>query len=234
MGGFNPFSKSSWEKEFGKDGSKISAPFEKAAKELRSVGDGIKRELQKVERDVKKEGSNIYGMAGDLSRQIEKTAEKAGSEIQKKAEEAGGQVEETFEKRIPELITEKLPEALEQLAKEAAKDSVKKALNVALDVIEMMEPTSYTLVFGVELALVVQGEVTISASIPNPLAKLTEIRKWAKNPPKGRAQIISCIKDFGPSSISGEFKISGNGGSAEWDGDDKYARIDAFLKNRGV
>ena len=31
-----------------------------------------------------------------------------------------------------------------------------------------------------------------------------------------------------------EFKVSGNGLSAEWDGDDKYERIDAFLKKHGV
>ena len=225
--GFNPLDKKSWEREIRKMG-------DGAKREINKVGDEIKKELKKIERDVKKEGSNIYGMAGDLKGQIRKTAEDAGGQISKAAEEAGKELEQTFEERIPELITEKLPEVLEQLAKEAAKDSVKKALNTALDVIEMLAPTSYTLVFGVELALVIQGEVTVSASIPNPVAKLTEIRKWAKNPPKGRAQIILCIKDFGPSSISGEFKISGNGGSAEWDGDDKYDRIDAFLANQGV
>ena len=29
-------------------------------------------------------------------------------------------------------------------------------------------------------------------------------------------------------------KVSGNGLAAEWDGDDKYDRIDAFLKKHGV
>ena len=53
-------------------------------------------------------------------------------------------------------------------------------------------------------------------------------------PTKGGAQIIACIKDFGPSSLSAEFKVSGNGISATWTGDDKYDRIDAFLKKHGV
>ena len=80
----------------------------------------------------------------------------------------------------------------------------------------------------------IQGEVTVSCSFPNPVAKLTEIRKWAANPPQGRGQIIECIKDFGPESLGVEFKVSGNGMAAEWDGSDKYDRIDAFLKKHGV
>ena len=97
-----------------------------------------------------------------------------------------------------------------------------------------MAPTRFTLIFGVELALVVQGEVTVAVSIPNPTAKLTEIRAWANNPPSGRAQIIECIRDFAPESLSVEAKVSGNGIAAEWDGDDKYNRIDAFLEKKGV
>ena len=98
----------------------------------------------------------------------------------------------------------------------------------------MMAPTRFTLIFGIELALVVQGEVGVSVTFPNPAARLTEIRKWAANPPSGRAQIIECIKDFGPESVGAEFKISGNGLAVEWDGDDKYDRVDAFLAKHGI
>ena len=80
----------------------------------------------------------------------------------------------------------------------------------------------------------IQCEITVSVTIPNPVARLTEIRKWADDPPKGRAQIIDCIKDFGPESLTVEGKVSGNGLAAAWDGEEKYDRIDAFLEKHGV
>ncbi len=149
-----------------------------------------------------------------------------------------GRVEDGLTDKLPELVTEKLPELIEdaaqKLASEAAENAIKEALDNAADCIEMLAPTRFTLIFGVELALVVQGEVTVAATIPNPAAKLTEIRRWAARPPKGRAQIVACIKDFGPESLAVEAKVSGNGIAAEWDGDDKYDRIDAFLEKHGV
>ena len=108
------------------------------------------------------------------------------------------------------------------------------ALDEAADVIEILAPDQFGLVFGCEVALIVQCEVTVSFDIPNPVARLTEIRAWADDPPKGRAQIIDCIKDFGPDGVSVEAKLSGNGFSATWNGDDKYDRIDAFLSKHGV
>ena len=98
-----------------------------------------------------------------------------------------------------------------------------------------MSPSSFTLIFGIEMALVIQGEVTVSVSLPNPTAKLTEIRKWADKPPAGRAKIIECIKDFGPESLGVEMKVSGNGMAAEWDSGDKYDNVSMpFLEKHGI
>ena len=147
---------------------------------------------------------------------------------------AANEIEKTFEKRIPELVTKELPKALSEVAKELAKEGVQKGLNAALDMIEMVEPDTFTMVLGFELAFVVQGEVTISIELPNPTSKLTEIRKWAKSPPKGRSKIIMCIKEFGPQTLAVEAKFSGNGGSASWSGESKYDRLDTFLAKHGV
>ena len=67
--------------------------------------------------------------------------------------------------------------------------------------IELISPNVLGLTFGFEAALVVQAEFTVAISIVNPTSKLTEIRKWAANPPSGRSQIIACFKDFGPSGF---------------------------------
>ena len=200
--------------------------------------------------DVKKALKRIGRLDDDLKKAVRKVGEidEALDGVQRARKWAGGRInsiDETLSKlpsqiedEVEEAITEKLPEALEDLAlkmaKEASELSLEEALDNAADVIEMMSPSSFTLIFGIELALVVQGEVTVSVGIPNPTAKLTEIRKWADKPPKGRSQIIQCIKDFGPDSLGVEFKVSGNGLAAEWDGEDKYYRIDAFLKKHGV
>ena len=111
---------------------------------------------------------------------------------------------------------------------------MQKGLNAALDVIELLSPNTFSLILGFEGALVVQAEFTVSAEIVNPTSKLTEIRKWADVPPRGRAQIIACLKDFGPSGFAVEGKFSGNGFAAAWSGEDKYDKLDAFLAKRGV
>ena len=80
----------------------------------------------------------------------------------------------------------------------------------------------------------VQAEFTVSLDLPNPVSKLTEIRKWADDPPNGRGEIMECVEDFGPEGLTVEFKVSGNGLSATWDGEDKYDRLDSFLAKHGV
>lgn len=140
--------------------------------------------------------------------------------------------------KVPELITEELPEAmqteLQRLATLAAEDSLRKVLDEAADTIELMSPSWFGFTFGGEFAFVAQIEFTVAVTIPNPVSKLTEIKTWKAKPPKGRAQIIDCIQDFGPSGFEVEFKVSGNGFKAGWDGDDKYDRLDQFLAKRGV
>ena len=203
----------------------VFSDVKKALKRIGRLDDDMKRAFREVkaQADIIDDIQRARRWAGGRINDIDDTLEKLPSRIEDEVEEA---------------VTEKLPDLLEDAAKamasEAAKLSIEEVLEEAADTIEIMAPSKFTLIFGIELALVVQGEVGVSVTFPNPVAKLTEIRKWAENPPRGRAQIIECIKDFGPESLGAEFKVSGNGLAAEWDGDDKYDRIDAFLKKHGV
>ena len=226
--------------------NKIKKGINKFGDEVRrgvnQVGDEVKRGVNQVGNEVE---DSVKRTGNDVRNSINQGIAEATKEI----EGAGKEVQITFEKKLPvlaekafdevkERFVEELPALLEEvalkIAREASAKSIKETLDNAADVIEIMSPTKFTLIFGIELALVVQGEVTVAFSFPNPIAKLTEIRKWANKPPRGRRQIIQCIKDFGPESLSAEFKVSGNGLAAEWNGEDKYDRIDAFLKKHSV
>ena len=180
--GFNPFKKGDWDKL----GKQTKDEFNKVERAIRDVGDDVKKGLQKTGADCRN-GVRVMG------REVEDGLRKSAVEI-----------EDAFVKELPRLVEE----ATLKLAREAAGRGIKEALDNAADVIETMAPTRFTLTFGVEFALVVQGEITVQFSFPNPTAKLTEIRAWAKKPPKGRGQIIQCIKDFGPESLAVEFKVS--------------------------
>ena len=225
--GFNPFKKGDWDKL----GKQTKNEFSKIERAINDVGEEVKKGLQKTGADCR---NGVRAMGKEVEDGLRKSTDEIKDGFEKElpalAEKAFAETREAFVEELPALIED----AALKLAKEASARSIKEALDNAADVIEMMAPTKFTLIFGVELALVIQGEVTVSFSFPNPAAKLTEIRAWAKNPPKGRGQIIECIKDFGPESLGVEFKVSGNGLAAEWDGDDKYDRIDAFLKKHGV
>ena len=199
-----------------------------------SVFSDVKKALKKVgslDRDIKRAFRDIE----NAGRKIEGVGREAGDAL-KRLDQADDEFRKVWEKieHLPDTIEDLVEEAFEELAQEAAQQSIKEILDNAADVIEIMAPTRFTLIFGIEVALIVQAEVGVSCTIPNPIAKLTEIRHWANNPPKGRAQIIECIRDFAPESLSAEFKVSGNGLGAEWDGDDKFDRIDAFLEKHGV
>ena len=218
-------------------------PFKAAEKKAKSaVNSVIDKVLRPAVRDAERKAS---GLTSGIERKGKAVVNTVDNKIDELADDAidrvrdeAGRVEDGLTEKLPELVTEKLPELIEDaaqaLASEAAENAIKEALDNAADCIEMLAPTRFTLIFGVELALVVQGEVTVAVTIPNPAAKLTNIRSWAARPPKGRAQIITCIQDFGPESLAVEAKVSGNGIAAEWDGDDKYDRIDAFLEKHGV
>ena len=224
---FNPFKKGDWDKL----GKQTKNEFNQVEKALREVGEDVKKGLQKTGADCR---NGVRAMGREVEDGLRKSANEVKNgftkEIPALAEKAFAETREAFEEQLPALIEE----AAFKLAQEASERSIKDVLENAADVIEITVPTRFTLIFGVELALVIQGEITVSFSFPNPVAKLTEIRKWADKPPKGRGQIIECIKDFGPESLGVEFKVSGNGLAAEWDGDDKYDRIDTFLAKHGV
>lgn len=210
-------------------------PFKEAEKKAKSAVNGV---IDKVLKPAVREAERkADGLASGIERKAKQAAnvaedriddvrDKAVSEVRK----AGHEVEDGLTEKLPDLIED----AAQKLAEEASERSIKEALDNAADVIETMAPTRFSLIFGIELALVVQGEVTVAVAFPNPAARLTEVRKWAKNPPEGRAQIMQCIKDFGPDSLAVEAKVSGNGIVAEWDGEEKYDRVDAFLAKHGV
>ena len=168
----------------------------------------------------------INGLANDAKRSINQVTRDAKSEISTTARQA----EEGITRKLPELAEE----AVHQAVSTVLSASTGKGLDMALDVIELLAPDTFKLFIGLELALVVQVECQIGITIPNPVAKLTEIRKWAKRPPKGRTQIIACCKDFGPQSLSVSAGVSGTGGECEFSGDTKYDKLDAFLAKRGV
>ena len=206
-------------------------PFKEAEKKAKdAVNKVIKPAVKAAEDAVWKARRAAYAKITETGRKIEDNLDKVEDQAEARLRKVGEEVEDGLTEKLPDLVED----AARAIAEEASERSIKEALDNAADVIEMMAPTRFTLIFGIELALVVQGEVGVSVTFPNPAAKLTEIRKWAKHPPKGRAQIIECIKDFGPESLGAEFKISGNGLAAEWDGDDKYDRLDAFLEKHGV
>ena len=203
---------------------KVVNPAANAAKSaVNRVGDEVKSGVRKVGHEVE---SGVKRVAHDAESGIRSVANDAEDGITKAARAA----EEAITERLPELAED----ALEEVLKAAASGTIEKALRIASNVIEFLAPSKYSIIFGIELALVVSGEVTVTAEIPNPVSKLTEIQEWAESPPKGRAQIIQCLKDFGPESLTVEAKFSGNGGAATWDGEDKYDRVDAFLEEHGV
>ena len=203
----------------------VFSDVKKALKRIGRLDDDMKRAWREVKKqaDVIDDIQRARKWAGGRINDIDDTLEKLPARIE-------DEVEETVTEKLPDLIED----AARAIAKEAAKVSIAEVLDNAADCIEVMAPSKFTLVFGIEMALVVQGEVTVQFTFPNPVARLTEIRKWADDPPSGRKQIIECIKDFGPDSVGAEFKVSGNGLAAEWDGSEKYDRIDAFLKKHGV
>ena len=210
-------------------------PKKEAEKAARRVAEKIvKQILEPVGNKIKRDLNNLYGSIESKikrrGREMEGLIDEAADKAEGRLRGLGGEIEDGLTEKLPELVED----AVEKLAQAASEQSIKEALDNAADVIEVMSPSSFTLIFGVELALVVQGEVTVSVALPNPTAKLTEIRHWAEHPPSGREQIIECIRDFGPESLGAEFKVSGNGLAVEWDGEDKYDRIDAFLEKHGV
>ena len=222
MGFPNP--KKMVEKEVRKAVGRIIEPAARAAKSaVNKVADGAQSGLRRV-------GQEAENTVKKVGHEAEETVKKVGREAEDELRGVGREIEDGITEKLPELIEH----VAEELAEEATEKAIKEALDNGADVIEMMAPDRFTLIFGIELALVVQGEVTVAVVFPNPAAKLTEIRKWAKNPPSGRAQIMACIKDFGPESLSVEAKVSGNGIAAEWSGEDKYDRVDAFLEKHGV
>ena len=162
---FNPFKKGDWDKL----GKQSKNEFNKIAKAVDDVGEEVKRELRKVGADCR---NGVRVMGREVEDGLRKSANGITDAFEKKlpalAEKAFEETKEAFVEELPALMEE----AALKLAKEASAHSIKEALDNAADVIEVMAPTRFTLIFGVELALVIQGEVTVSFSFPNPAAKL--------------------------------------------------------------
>ena len=166
--------------------------------------------------DIEGQLKKVTSLAESSHRRLEWY--KNGGVIKKILEDGGEYVMGEIRDHITEAMLEGLADALDEAA----------------DIVEMAAFDDFTMIFGCEVALVIQCEVTVSCTIPDPVAKLTEIRSWADNPPKGREQIMECVRDFGPSQIEVEAKVSGNGVAGTWSGEQKYDRLDAFLEKHGV
>ena len=196
----------------------------------RGIGNPFKSLTRKIRRAFEKLGDSIKSGIRKVGREVEELAKKAVKEVEAAGKKAVREVEEGVTEKLPDLMEA----AARKLAEEAASGAAKKALSLAIDIIEGTQPDTYTIIFGIELALIVQGEVTVSLALPNPVGRLGKIKAWAEKPPSGRAKIIECVKDFGPESITAEAKVSGNGGSATWSGEKAYGALDSFLRKNGV
>ena len=206
-------------------------PIKEAEKQAkRAVSKIVNPAIDAGKRSVNQIGDQVKSGVRSVGHEVESGVKRVAHEAEDGIRTAGREVEEGLTEKLPDLIED----AIEDAMKAAASGAVQKGLNAALDVIELISPNVLGLTFGFEAALVVQAEFTVAIAIVNPTSKLTEIRKWAANPPSGRSQIIACFKDFGPSGFGVEGKFSGNGFSAEWSGDDKYDKLDAFLAKRGL
>lgn len=221
---------------------KIPNPFNEAKKAVESIIDPAVRKmretkdflLNKAQEEMK--SKNDYWIRNArhwIETYANRAKDKAQEEIDDKLSEARKEVVELSE-QAEDVLTEKLPEVGEHLLQEARRGALEKALNELCDGVEMFAPSHSSFTFGLALSFIAEAEIGCTVSIPNPMGRLTEIRKWAKNAPSGRAQIMDCIRDFGPDSLSAGFKVCGNGPDHTWNGDDKYDRIEAFLKKHGV
>ena len=215
----------------------IKKTAKKAGKEIEKTAnqaiDGIDDLVNEAEKSGMSVIDDIKNLANKAKKEVEGAANKAKNEVEDVAKKSIREVEgvaNKAKKEIPDLAEK----AVKDIVTKAAEDSIKKALESALSVVELLSPNKLGLFFGVELALVVQVAFKVRIVIVYPVSKIAEIRKWAANPPKGRSQIIACFKEFGPQSFSAEIGICGNGWDSEWDGDNKYDKLDAFLKKQGV
>lgn len=225
----------------------VFSDLKKAVKRIGRVERDVKSAFSKIDQAFHRMDRIDWGwnnMGQQIRSDLGKRFDDFPELIERESEKAARRVFEEMREDVEDIVEDAL-EFAEDVKAEALADfrenitdevigGIASALDDAADIIEIMAPSNFTLVFGAEVALIVQCEITVSVTIPNPVGRLTEIRKWADNAPKGRAQIIECIKDFGPESLSVEAKVSGNGFSAGWDGEDKYDRIDAFLEKHGV
>ena len=218
-------------KDAGKAAEQLAKDAARETAELaRKAEQALEREILSILDDAKKIAGKATGDVENLVKKVEDLGKQAVRDVQEAGKRAAAEVEKGVTEKLPDLMEA----AARKLAEQASQDAAKKALNMACDIIETTAPDKYTLTFGVELALVVQGEVTVNLEIPNPVARLTEIRAWAKKPPTGRAQIIECVKDFAPESLTVEAKLSGNGGSATYSGEHILDGVDRFLAKNGV
>lgn len=208
---------------------------EQAARDAKRKADEARRAAERKAEEAKRKAKELADKAAreltvGLVDDLKGVASAGKREIEKAAKQAAVEIEKEITEKIPELIEE----AVEEMTSEAAKNAARQALETAADLIEATAPDTYTLTLGIELALVVQAEVTVNLELPNPVARLSTIRAWAQKPPRGRAQIIECVKDFAPQALTVEAKVSGNGGSATYSGEHLYKSVDKFLAKYGV
>ena len=218
-------------------------PFKSAEKKAKSAVNSVvdkvlKPQIRDAERTIDGFGNAIERRGKAVIKSVDDKADDIVVDAVRRVRQEVERAEDGLTERVPEIVTEKLPDLIEdgfeKLQEEAVKAAMKKALDSFLKVVAIAAPTRASMTFGMALSFVAEGEVGCTVTVPNPVAKITEIRKWAANPPNDLADIMQCIRDFGPESIAAGFKVCGNGPDFEWEGDDKYDRVEAFLSDQGV
>ena len=137
--------------------SEVEDWFEDRIEDVTDTFDDIEGQLKKV-----------TSLAESSHRRLEWY--KHGGVIKKIVEDGGDYILAEFKEKITGEVLDGMADALDEAA----------------DVIEILAPDQFGLVFGCEVALIVQCEVTVSLDIPNPVARLTEVRAWADSPPQGQ------------------------------------------------
>lgn len=225
---FNPFGAA--EKAAKSAVKKVVDPAIREIRKLVSnLEDSVKKEVNSAKKTVEQTVSNAVSEAEKTVRNVKSEVIDEIDEIRdrslKEIRNVAGEVEDAVLDELPALIET----GFHKLTEDVIREALQRGLNTLADVVELFAPTQISMTFGLALSFVVEGEVSITITIPNPVAKLTEIREWQSKPPSGRDEILRCIQDFAPTSISAGFKIVGNGPDCEWDGDDKFERLNSFM-----
>ena len=179
-------------------------------------------------------GRSIGNPFKSITKKIRRAFEKLGDQIKSAIRKVGREAEEEI-KDLAQSTLRDVKEKVEDLVEDGFREVTAaiggEGLDIAVDLVETAAPDSITLKLGIDIGVLALG---VSLTVPDPVARLDRIKRWADHPPKGRHEIMACISEFGPQSIGVEGTVLGNGAGAEWSGPDKLTKLDSFMKKRGI